>query len=53
MPVPAALLASRYNFSFSHGERVVLFNGRTGASWVLEGQAAASLGSELSSTVQA
>lgn len=53
MPMPATLLASRYNFSFVHGERVVLFNGRTGVSWVLEGEAAASLGAELSSAVQA
>ncbi len=53
LPMPATLLASRYNFSFVHGERVVLFNGRTGVSWVLEGEAAASLGAELSASVQA
>lgn len=52
LPMPAMFLASRYNFSFVHGERVVLFNGRTGVSWVLEGDAAAALGAELSSAVQ-
>ncbi|MCM5680503.1 radical SAM protein [Schlegelella sp. S2-27] len=51
--VPAMLLASRYNFSFAQGGRVVLFNARTGTSWVLEGEAAAALGAELSSAVQA
>jgi uncharacterized protein len=52
-PLPAMLLASRYNFSFVHDERVVLFNGRTGVSWVLEGEAAVALGAKLSSAVQA
>ena len=51
--MPAVLLASRYNFAFEQGGRVVLFNARTGTSWVLEGEAALALGTELSSAVQA
>lgn len=50
--VPARVQASRYNFSFVRGERVVLFNGRTGTSWVVEGSDAALMARELSAAVQ-